>query len=112
MWWLMVAQQWEGGVQEATSSKLSLLNSSTSEGRVSRRLHKFLLSAAQKNACCCCMQEAVTRRQGAAEATAAFEAYAADIIAQAAAAGNATKPMQLYLRRALQPEGLMPSDEL
>jgi hypothetical protein len=60
----------------------------------------------------CCVQEAIARQQGAAEASAAFEAYAADVIAQAAAAGKATKPMQLYLRRALQPEGLMPSDEL
>jgi hypothetical protein len=60
----------------------------------------------------CCVQEAVARQRGAAEASAAFEAYAAGVIAQAAAAGKATKPMQLYLKRALQPEGLMPSDEL
>lgn len=51
-------------------------------------------------------------QQDAVQASATFKAYAAEVIAQAATAGKATKPMQLYLKHALQPEGLMPSDEL
>lgn len=43
---------------------------------------------------------------------AAFEAYAAEVIQGAAAAGKATKPMQLYLQHALKPEGLTPADDM
>lgn len=54
----------------------------------------------------------MARQQHAATATAAFEVYAMEVIGAAAAAGKATKPMQLYLTHVLRPEGLMPSDEL
>lgn len=61
---------------------------------------------------CFALQDAVARQQDAAKATAAFEAYAAEVIAAAAAAGKATKPMQLYLKHAMRPEGLTPADDL
>ena len=103
------------------SSRLPLLtaalcrsNVSTSAGStVPRQLqHMTTCAVGAAELRRCRVQEAAARQQGAAEAAAAFEVYAADVIAQAAAAGKATQPMQLYLKRALRPEGLMPSDEL
>lgn len=35
-----------------------------------------------------------------------FGAYAADIVTAAAAAGKPTKPLDMYLRKAMKPEGL------